>query len=238
MVGLFKVSNKEKQLWVLIHTKGLLQSDVQELYRKVRSSYEKMILSDYEQLELQDVEYSLWKLHYKHIDEFRKRIKKNSTSESTKSGELHDAKHVEGFKLFLSEATEFYRNLIVKIKAYYGLPEESSFDRKGGNTSSYEPKKIKKCQFLCHRFLVCLGDLARYREQYQKSDMQSHEWSMAATHYMEATAIWPDSGNPQNQVLDIFSFFLLLVEFYNIHIVIRGNKIWLLHGIQTIFICS
>lgn len=197
---LMEVSNKEKQLWVLIHTKGLLQSDVQELYRKVRSSYEKMILSDYEQLELQDVEFSLWKLHYKHIDEFRKIIKKISTSESTKSGELHDTKHVEGFKLFLSEATEFYRNLIVKIKRCYGLPEESSFDRKGGNTSSYEPKKIKKCQFLCHRFLVCLGDLARYREQYQKSDMQNHNWSMAAIHYMEATVIWPDSGNPQNQL--------------------------------------
>ncbi|XP_010108172.2 protein SMG7L [Morus notabilis] len=198
--SLMEVSNKEKQLWLLIHTKGLLQTDVQELYRKVRSSYEKMILNDYEQLELQDVEYSLWKLHYKHIDEFRKRIKKSSTLESSKSGEPHDTNHIEGFKLFLSEAAEFYQNLIVKIRKCYGLPEESSFYKKSGISNSFEPKKIKKCQFLCHRFLVCLGDLARYKEQNEKPDVHNHKWSMAASHYMEATAIWPDSGNPQNQL--------------------------------------
>ncbi|PON61398.1 Telomerase activating protein Est [Trema orientale] len=191
---LVEVSNKEKQLWVLIHTKGLLHTDIQELYRKVRSTYEKIILDNYDQTELQDVEYSLWKLHYKHIDEFRKRIKKSSTAEP------YETKHIVGFKLFLSEAIEFYQNLIVKTRKAFRFPEESSFYRKGGNFGFSEPKKMQKCQFLCHRFLVCLGDLARYREQYEKPDIQNHNWSMAATHYMEATLIWPDSGNPHNQL--------------------------------------
>ena len=202
------MANKEKQLWVLIHTKGILHTDVQELYRKVRSTYEKIILNNYEQSELQDVEYSLWKLHYKHIDEFRKGIKKSSTTESTKSAESYKTNHIEGFKLFVSEAIEFYQNLIVKARKAFRLPEEASFYRKGGIPSSSEPKKMQKCQFLCHRFLVCLGDLARYREQYEKPEVQKHNWSMAATHYMEATVIWPDSGNPQNQVLDVFCFNL------------------------------
>lgn len=189
-----------------MYSKSLLHSDVQDLYHKVRSSYEKIILTDYELPDLQDVEYSLWKLHYKHIDEFRKRTRKNSsTTDSTKSAVPDNTNHTEGFKLFLSEAVEFYQNLIVKVRKCYRLPEESLSYRKGGISTFVEPKKLQPCQFLCHRFLVCLGDLARYREQYENPNNQKQKWSVAATHYMEATLIWPDSGNPQNQVVSYFS---------------------------------
>lgn len=180
-------------MWALIHAKGLLHSDVQDLYRTVRSSYENLILNDHAQLELQDIEYSLWKLYYKLIDEFRKRIKRSSAAHRNDS-------RIEGFKLFLSEGIQFYQNLIVKIRECNGLAEESVFYRKEGIFTFGEQKKMQKCQFLCHRFLVCLGDLARYREQYEKPDVQSRNWSVAATHYLEATRIWPDGGNPQNQV--------------------------------------
>ncbi|KAJ0018645.1 hypothetical protein Pint_10547 [Pistacia integerrima] len=206
---LVEVANTEKQLWTLILSKGLLCSDVQELYRKVCSSYEKIVLNDYDQAELQDVEFSLWKLHYKHIDEFRKRIKKSSgNSDNTTFAVLQSGanlqksndNHIEGFKSFLLEAIEFYQNLIVKIRRCCGLPEEYSFFRKDGISMTVEPKKMQKCQFLCHRFLVCLGDLARYKEQYEKFGSEDHNWSVAATYYLEATMIWPDSGNPQNQL--------------------------------------
>ncbi|XP_052301269.1 nonsense-mediated mRNA decay factor SMG7-like isoform X3 [Populus trichocarpa] len=206
---LVEVANLEKQLWTLVHTRGLLYSNVQDLYRKICSSYEKLILSDHRLEELQDTEYSLWKLHYRHIDEFRKRIKKFSanretitfvTPQSKLAAQRSSDNHVDGFKSFLSEATEFYQNLFFKIKRYYGLPEDFSFHRNGGNSASPEPNKMQKLQFLCHRFLVCLGDLARYREQCEKSDTQNHKWSVAVAHYLEATIIWPDSGNPQNQL--------------------------------------
>ncbi|WRX28057.1 DNA/RNA-binding domain [Theobroma cacao] len=201
---LLEIAKTEKQLWALIHSKGLLRSDVRDLYHKVCLSYESFILSDQELIELQDVEYSLWKLHYKHIDEFRKRTKRSSAnSESVTSvmaPSCADDKHVEGFKSFLLKATEFYKNLIVKIRSHYGLPQESSLYKRGGSAASVEPKKLQKCHFLCHRFLVCLGDLARYMEQYDKSGVQKHNWSVAATYYLEATTIWPDSGNPQNQL--------------------------------------
>lgn len=205
----FQVGNSEKQLWALIYSKGLLHSDVQDLYRKVRSSYEEIILSDREEVEFQDVEYSLWKLHYKHIDEFRKTMKKSSgngesiklvTTQNVGNVQRSDNKGIAGFTSFLSEATEFYQNLVVKIGKCYRLPEDTLFNKKSGSFTSVEPKKMQKCQFLCHRFLVCLGDLARYKEQYEKPDDQNHNWSVAASHYLEATMIWPDSGNPQNQV--------------------------------------
>ncbi|XP_047179959.1 nonsense-mediated mRNA decay factor SMG7-like [Vigna umbellata] len=205
---LSEIGNYEKQLWAFMHSKGLLHSDTQDLYRKVRSGYEIKILSDLMLSELQDVEYSLWKLHYKHIDEFRKLIKKSSGSvESKISGRpqnhvVHrdNDSHLKLFKIFLTEAIEFYQTLTVKIRKNFGVPVESLFYKKGWNYASVEPDVMQKCQYLCHRCLVCMGDLSRYKQQCENSDIQHHNWSVAATHYLEATRIWPDSGNPQNQL--------------------------------------
>lgn len=192
-----------------MHSKGLLHSDTQDLYRKVRSGYEIKILSDLMLSELQDVEYSLWKLHYKHIDEFRKLIKKSSGNvESKISGTpqnhvVHrdNDSHLKLFKIFLTEAIEFYQTLIVKIRKNFGVPVEALFYKKGWNYASVETDVMQKCQYLCHRCLVCMGDLSRYKQQCENPDIQHHNWSVAATHYLEATRIWPDSGNPQNQVM-------------------------------------
>ncbi|KAK7412356.1 hypothetical protein VNO78_03811 [Psophocarpus tetragonolobus] len=205
---LLETGNSEKQLWTLIHSKGLLHSDAQDLYLKVRSSYERIILSNHILSELQDVEYSLWKLHYKHIDEFRKVIKKSSCNvENKRSGmpqnnvvQRENENHLKLLKIFLTEAIEFYQTLIVKVRKHYGVPVEALFYKKGWNSTSVEPDVMQKCQYLCHRCLVCVGDLSRYKQQCENPDTQNHNWSVAATHYLEATRIWPDSGNPQNQL--------------------------------------
>ncbi|KAK7302806.1 hypothetical protein RJT34_13702 [Clitoria ternatea] len=206
---LSEIVNSEKQLWTLIHSKGLLHSEVQDLYRKVRSSYERIILNNHIPSELQDVEYSLWKLHYKHIDEFRKIIKKSSGNVEShqKSGmpqnrvvQKDNNNHVKLFKSFLTEAIEFYQTMIVKLRKHYGVPVEALFYKKGWISTSVEPDVMLKCQYLCHRCLVCMGDLSRYKQQCENPDIQNHNWSVAATHYLEATRIWPDSGNPQNQL--------------------------------------
>ncbi|XP_019420144.1 PREDICTED: protein SMG7L-like isoform X3 [Lupinus angustifolius] len=205
---LFEIGNSEKQLWALIHSKGLLHSDAQDLYRKVRSSYERIILNGHTHSELQDAEYSLWKLHYKHIDEFRKIIQKSSGNvESRKSGTPQDGvvlrnndNHLKLFKSFLSQAIEFYQKLIVKLREHYGVSGEALFHKKGCICSSVEADVMLRCQYLCHRCLVCMGDLARYKQQCENPDVQNRSWSVAATHYLEATRIWPDSGNPQNQL--------------------------------------
>ncbi|KAF8096558.1 hypothetical protein N665_0306s0015 [Sinapis alba] len=174
---LVEVNNIEKQLWTLIHTKGILHPDVSQLYTKTGSTYEQIFKSNLQQEELQEVEFSLWKLHYKHIDEFRKGLKADDPAKSNT--------HMKAFKLFLIRAAEFYKNLISKVRGYYhnALSEES-----GG-----------KSRFLCHRFYICLGDLERYKEQYLKTH-EHPNWSTAATYYLEAANSWPDSGNPHNQL--------------------------------------
>ncbi|CAA3025828.1 SMG7L [Olea europaea subsp. europaea] len=195
------IVNTEKQLLALIYSKGLLHSDVLELYHKVRASYEEIILSDSDLRELKEAEYLLWKLHYVHIDEFRKRIWQNAKRDAHNDSinpQTNIEKHLEGFRTFLSEVTEFYRNLIIKLRTNCGFPAEVFMDNKGGSSFSTEPTKLHKCQYTCHRLLVCLGDLARYTEIFKKPD--ACKWSIAASYYIEATRTWPDSGNPHNQL--------------------------------------
>lgn len=218
-------------MWALIHSKGILHSDAQYLYRKIRASYERVLLNSYTYAELQDVEYSLWKLHYKHIDEFRKIVKRNSGDvEINKSGtsqtgveQRRNNDTFKPFKLFLSEASEFYQNLIVKLRKNSGVSEEALLNKKGWIFTSTEPEIKLKCKYLCHRSLVCMGDLARYKEQCENPDTQNHNWSVAATHYLEATRIWPNSGNPQNQVN--VSYLFHKVYFYRLRICFSCDSI-------------
>ncbi|GJZ31798.1 protein SMG7L isoform X1 [Tanacetum coccineum] len=190
-----EIVNAEKLLWVTIQHKGISHPEVQDLYHKARSGYEKIILSDYQIVDIQEVEYSLWKLHYKHIDEYRKKIKKVSTS-SESTNNLNS--HVEGFRLFLSEVADFYKDLITKFRKSCGLLEHTVCTKKSGGSVSVDSAHSQLCHYVCHRFLVCLGDVSRYMELCKKPDAQ--KWGVAATFYLEAASVWPHSGNPQNQL--------------------------------------
>ncbi|KAK6124402.1 hypothetical protein DH2020_041895 [Rehmannia glutinosa] len=192
---------------VLIYSKGILDNDVLELYRKIRTEYEKTLLNSNQMVERQEVEYHLWRLHYQLIDEFRKRIKrqsynadnmKNDKPPDNFNSENDTDKGLKGFKSFLSEANEFYKKLIVKLRKSCGLTAEIFLNNKDRMPSSVEPLKLRTCQHTCHRLLICLGDLARYAEIVKKPD--ACDWSTSATYYLEATRTWPDSGNPHNQL--------------------------------------
>ncbi|CAI9087429.1 OLC1v1021496C1 [Oldenlandia corymbosa var. corymbosa] len=202
-----QVLNIEKQLLASIHTKGLLHKDVQELYHQVRDGYESVILNDHDAMELQEVEHLLWKLHYKHIDEFRRSIRPRPSSGEVIKGEAPRVgaetsrninRHVEAFKSFLSEAAEFYQNLIRKFREICGLPGELFIHKNRASLKSVETMKLNKCRFTCHRFLICLGDIARYGELFKKQ--ADSKWLVAFTCYVEASRICPASGNPHNQL--------------------------------------
>lgn len=174
--SLAEVSNVERQLWKSVQSLGLLNPDVRNLYCKACQLYKKIFLGNNDLEELQEAEYSLWKLHYKQIDEFRKQASKNPESIQ------------EGFRLFLNESSRFYQDLISKCKRYYGFQDP------------IEHAKLHKCRLVCHRLLVRLGDLARYMEINQNDGIQQRNWSKAAQCYYEAAKMYPDGGNPQNQL--------------------------------------
>lgn len=182
--------------------------------------YEKLFLNDSELYELQNIEYLLWRLHYKHIDEFRKRISESSAK----------LVHMEGFRSFLSDATKFYQDLIRKIKRFYGLVDEPWFYKNDGVSGRIEWKELHKCQFVIHRLCICLGDLARYQEVYEKPNNQQRNWSIAASYYLEAAKIYPDGGNPQNQVFAFLHVFLNQRITSKVSMILCISLLWFLVG--------
>lgn len=187
----------------VICSNDILHGEFVDLYHKIRTGYEKILLSSTEMLELQEAEFHLWKVHYMLIDEYRKTIrqllcKKNDTlSGNVDSGSKTD--HVvKRFKSFLSEATDFYGNLIIKIRKSYGLPAEIFLKDRSDSSLNIELTRRHACHYTCHRLLICLGDIARYIEGVKKSN--DCDWSTAGKYYIEAARTWPDGGNPHNQV--------------------------------------
>lgn len=181
-------------------------------WQQMRENYEAIILEDHGFSEKHNIEYALWQLHYRRIEEFRAHFsaalasKSSSTSQGVKAPPRPDRinKIRVQFKTFLSEATGFYHDLILKIRAKYGLPlgyfsEDSGYQitmEKDGKRST----DMKRGLISCHRCLIYLGDLARYKGLYGEGDSKSRDYTAASSYYMQAVSLWPSSGNPHHQL--------------------------------------
>lgn len=189
-------------------------------WQQMRENYEAIILEDHAFSEQHNIEFALWQLHYRRIEELRAHL---NTALSSGSNQPQGAKGPPRpdrltkirlqFKTFLSEASGFYHDLIVKIRAKYGLPlgyfsensETQNMMEKDGNRSF----EVKKGLISCHRCLIYLGDLGRYKGLYGDSDSKGHEFTAASSYYFQAASLLPSSGNPHHQVV-YYVFFCLI----------------------------
>ncbi|XVE59904.1 hypothetical protein DITRI_Ditri05aG0084400 [Diplodiscus trichospermus] len=187
-------------------------------WQQMRENYEAIILEDHAFSEQHNIEYALWQLHYKRIEELRTHYSASlasagsNASQGVKVPPRPDrlTKIRLQFKTFLSEATGFYHDLILKIRAKYGLPfgyfsddsESQIIMDKDGKKSA----DIKKGLVSCHRCLIYLGDLARYKGLYGDGDSKSREYSAASSYYLQAASILPSSGNPHHQLAILASY--------------------------------
>ncbi|KAM6577522.1 hypothetical protein CsatB_029359 [Cannabis sativa] len=187
-------------------------------WQQIRENYEAIILEDHAFSEQHSIEYALWQLHYKRIEELRAHFNAALSSSGPNS-----AQNVKGptrpdrvtkirlqFKTFLSEASGFYHDLIVKIRAKYGLSlgyfsedsDNQSFKEKDGKKFA----EVKKGLISCHRSLIYLGDLARYKGLYGEGDSKTREFAAASSYYMQAASLLPSSGNPHHQLAILASY--------------------------------
>ncbi|KAK2999146.1 hypothetical protein RJ639_023594 [Escallonia herrerae] len=181
-------------------------------WQQILENYEAIILEDHKFSEQHNIEYALWQLHYRRIEEFRAHVVaasapvSSATSQNGKVPTRPDrvTKIRLQFKTFLSEATGFYHDLILKTKAKYRLPighfsddsENQIFTEKDGKRSI----EMKKGLVSCHRCLIYLGDLARYKGLYGEGDSKCRDYAAASSYYLQAASLWPSSGNPHHQL--------------------------------------
>ncbi|KAE8734774.1 Protein SMG7 [Hibiscus syriacus] len=186
-------------------------------WQQMRENYEAIILEDHAFSEQNNIEYALWQLHYKRIEELRAHFSAlassgSNTCQGVKVPPRPDriTKIRLQFKTFLSEATGFYHDLVLKIRAKYGLPfgyfSDDSESQVVVDKDGKKSADIKMGLVSFHRCLIYLGDLARYKGLYGDGDSKSREYAAASSYYMQAASIWPSSGNPHHQLAIIASY--------------------------------
>lgn len=117
----------------------------------------------------------LWKLcFHRIIDDFRKQIPKETAA-------LRKKQLTSDFRRFLNDSSQFFEALNQKLLS-----------------------KAVLCNKPRARILLCLGDLARYREMV--SDFEEKRWTEAHDCYLASAVEWPDSGNAQNQLAVVASY--------------------------------
>ncbi|XP_023516118.1 protein SMG7-like isoform X2 [Cucurbita pepo subsp. pepo] len=185
-------------------------------WQQIRENYEAIILEDYAFSEQHNIEYALWQLHYKRIEELRAHFSAALTSAGSNNSQAvptrpdRVSKIRLQFKTFLSEATGFYHDLILKIRAKYGLPLGSFLEDADNRMATDKDGKkfadMKKGLISCHRCLIYLGDLARYKGLYGEGDSKNREYTAASSYYLQAASLWPSSGNPHHQLAILASY--------------------------------
>ncbi|XP_033509310.1 nonsense-mediated mRNA decay factor SMG7-like isoform X1 [Nicotiana tomentosiformis] len=189
-------------------------------WQQMRENYEAIILEDNAFSEQHEIEYALWQLHYRRIEELRAHFNAAVNSSVSTNSQNGKVPHRSGpdrvtkirtqFKTFLSEATGFYHDLMLNIRAKYGLPlglfsddqENQIPSSKDGNKSV----EVKKGLISCHSCLIYLGDLARYKGLYGVGDSKACDFAAASCYYLQASSLWPSSGNPHHQLAILASY--------------------------------
>ncbi|KAH8042247.1 hypothetical protein HPB51_021331 [Rhipicephalus microplus] len=118
---------------------------------------------------------------------------------------------VDAAVITASEGTIFYENLLDKFQETYGFslsqflePDVCGSLGAGSSTSSAGgvaggrviPDSVRLVLISVQKIYICLGDLARYREQ----AMGTTNYGKARSWYLKAQQIAPKNGRPYNQL--------------------------------------
>ncbi|KAH6934628.1 hypothetical protein HPB50_026164 [Hyalomma asiaticum] len=169
---------------------------------KLQLRYENVILADPRHCAEKNVESGLWKAaFYNGIERFRRIM-----------DECPDFQEEAKMQLLnlVDEGTIFYENLLEKFQETYGfslsqfLEPDICSSLSGGSSSSpggvaggrVVPDSVRLVLISVQKIYICLGDLARYREQ----AMGTTNYGKARSWYLKAQQIAPKNGRPYNQL--------------------------------------
>ncbi|KAI4276297.1 MAG: hypothetical protein L6R38_005706, partial [Xanthoria sp. 2 TBL-2021] len=182
---------------------------IDRLLQDYRALYEDLLLKSCENALRTNIEDKLWDAHVRINGRFRKQLGyfrdlkgKRKPVEQRKAAKL--------YLRFLKTSQRFYRGYIQRLATYSrGISELTAIAQKfsldGAPTISEDdtqttPELQHAILQSCHRTLIHLGDLSRYRESELDAKDKKRNWGPAIGYYDLAIAINPSSGTPHNQL--------------------------------------
>lgn len=199
----------ERELMTYL-SKGIQNMDTKAMGHcrwKLQLRYENVILADPRYCAERNVENALWKSSfYQGIETFRRVMEE--CPDYQEEAKMHLLNLVD-------EGTIFYENLLDKFQETYGfsLSQFLEPDSCGGTSSPPSaggvaagatsppgarvlPDSVRLVLISVQKIYICLGDLARYREQ----AMGTTNYGKARSWYLKAQQIAPKNGRPYNQL--------------------------------------
>ncbi|KAG5285106.1 hypothetical protein AALO_G00034140 [Alosa alosa] len=159
-----------------------------QLRAELLTMYERVLLTDIEFSDSQNLDQALWKnVFYQVIERFRQMMKESPA----------DTPAYVRNMLFtvLDEGAVFFDGLLLKLQTVFQFKLEDYMD---GMAIRSRPlrKTVKYALISAQRCMICQGDLARYREQ----ATDSANYGKARSWYLKAQQIAPKNGRPYNQL--------------------------------------
>ncbi|CAC5371864.1 SMG6 [Mytilus coruscus] len=160
---------------------SLLANQRQELTKR----YEHLILIDIDLSTRHNVDQLLWKaVFYQVIEVFRKHMSEEDDSKTR-------------LTQILDEGTTFYEGLIQKLQQNYRFKLDDFLDPHNLPPENIH-RFVKLALLSSQRNMICLGDIARYREQ--MNDSGKVNYGRARNWYTKAQLLAPKNGRPYNQL--------------------------------------
>ncbi|XP_051972018.1 telomerase-binding protein EST1A-like [Xyrauchen texanus] len=159
-----------------------------QLRAELLTVYERVILTDIEFSDSQNLDQVLWKnVFYQVIERFRQLLKDQTSDTSP---------HIKTMLMsILEEGSLFFDSLLQKLQTVFQFKLEDYMDCMAIRARPLR-KTVKYALISAQRCMICQGDISRYREQ--ASD--SANYGKARSWYLKAQQIAPKNGRPYNQL--------------------------------------
>uniref|UniRef100_A0A671S5R5 Telomerase-binding protein EST1A n=1 Tax=Sinocyclocheilus anshuiensis TaxID=1608454 RepID=A0A671S5R5_9TELE len=159
-----------------------------QLRAELLTLYERVILTDIEFSDSQNLDQALWKnVFYQVIERFRQLLKDQTSDTAPQIKTM--------LMTILEEGAVFFDSLLLKLQTVFQFKLEDYMDCMAIRARPLR-KTVKYALISAQRCMICQGDIARYREQ--ASD--SANYGKARSWYLKAQQIAPKNGRPYNQL--------------------------------------
>ncbi|KAL8830698.1 MAG: hypothetical protein Q9170_005626, partial [Blastenia crenularia] len=176
--------------------------------QEYRSACQNLILDEFENACSQNTEGKLWDVHVQINGRFRNRLGYFRSLKGKKKP-VEERKTAKLYLNFIKSSQRHYRGYIQELASHFGgISEiETIAGRFRSDATTVSERKLQTSPTVrsallqsCHRTLIHLGDLSRYRESEIDARKKEKNWGPALGYYDLATAIYPPSGIPYNQL--------------------------------------
>ena len=195
----------EHQIGRILHSGGghllcrLWTTDVAVARAKIKQAFQRLLETDLLFCYEFDAEFLIWKICFYRLVENLKTVLKDDgghlSHDPVNAAKLEEVKKTvqRNISDLLDEGLDFYLEMLHTLDRTYSIGLEKYYDVLEPRSND---KRVRFALISAQKCLLCLGDLARYKEQIQHTT----NFGKARQYYQKASHIDTRNGRPYNQL--------------------------------------